>query len=185
MEGRYITKEIAYTGEELRSHWAFRTFDILGDSMVAFQGPCHVAVDRMVDLADVKADAPIRSERMLHFILEHFGGDLEKAVLRQRLLVSMIGESLTRTGVNRPLVRRGDDLFQGDGKLSVSIAAKTPVSCMIHLGLNVLSQGTPVPTVGLADMGIDPEDLARKVIDQYVEEMEQIGEAQCKVRGVL
>lgn len=184
MEGRYITREIAYTGEELRSHWAFQNFDILGDSIVAFQGPCHVALDRMVDLADVKADAPIRSERMLHLIAEHFGGDLEKAVLRQRLLVSIIGESLTGSGVNRPLVRRGDDLFQGDGKLSVSIAAKTPVSCMVHVGLNVVSRGTPVPTVGLADMDIDPEDLARKVIDRYVVEMRGIREAQCKVRGV-
>lgn len=185
MEGRYVTEEIAYTGEELRSHWAFRRFDILGDSVVAFQGPCHVAADRMVDLADVKADATIRSEGMLHLIVEHFGGDLEKAVLRQRLLVCIIGEILIGFGVGKPFVRRGDDLFQGDHKLSVSIATKTPVSCMIHVGLNVVSRGTPVPTVGLADMGIDPEDLARKVIRQYLREMQQVREAECKVRGVL
>lgn len=185
MEGRYITEEIAYTGEELRSHWAFRRFHLLGDSIVAFQGPCHVAADRMVDLADVKADAPIRSERMLHLIVEHFGGDLEKAVLRQRLLVCIIGEILIGFGVSPPFERRGDDLFHGERKLSVSIATKTPVSCMIHVGLNVVNWGTPVPTVGLADMGIDSEDLARKVIHQYLQEMQGIREAECKVRGVL
>jgi len=56
---------------------------------------------------------------------------------------------------------------------------------LIHVGLNVVSRGTPVPTVGLADMGIDPEDLARKVIRQYLREMQQVREAECKVRGVL
>lgn len=184
MEGRYIAKEIAYTGEELQSHWAYRRFHILGDSMVAFQGPCHVAVDRMVDLADVKAGAPIKSERMLHLIVEHFGDGLEKTVLRQRLLVCIIGETLTDFGVKTALVRRGDDLFQGDDKLSVSIATKTPVSSMIHVGLNVVTQGTPVPTAGLADMGIDPERLARDVIHRYINEMQGVREAQCKVRGV-
>jgi hypothetical protein len=184
MNGRYITEEIAYTGAELTSHWAYRNFDLLGDSIVGFQGACDVPTERMVDLADVKADAPIRSDRMLHLIVEHFGTDLERTVLRQRILLCIILELLNTKIRDAAVVRRGDDLFLDDAKLSVSIAAKTPVSCMIHVGLNVLTTGTPVRTVGLSDLGMDPEHLAETVIRCYIEEMEGVRRSQCKVRGI-
>ena len=34
---KFVEKKIAYTGEQLRSHWAYRSFDILGDCDAAFR----------------------------------------------------------------------------------------------------------------------------------------------------
>ena len=42
--------------------------------------------------------------------------------------------------------RKGDDLFLGEGKLSVSIATASPVSTLIHLGVNEDASGAPVTT---------------------------------------
>ncbi len=184
MHGRFVEKEIAYTGRELRSHWAYERFDLLGDSLVAFVGPCDVPLDRMADLEDVKARAPIRSDRMLHMIAEHFGIDLETTVLRQRLLVCLAVEHINGRLGGLRITRRGDDLFEGEAKLSVSIAVSTPVSTMIHLGLNVTSTGTPVRAVGLDDLGVDPRTLAEEIIRQYLEELAGMVRARCKVRGV-
>jgi hypothetical protein len=181
---KVIEEEIPYTGQELTSHWAFRRFDLLGDSLVAFTGPCDVPLDRMADLKDVKQNAPIHSTRMLHLIAEHFGVGLETAVLRQRLLICILSEILNKELQERTIHRKGDDLYEGDAKLSVSIAVKSPVSSMIHVGMNVESRGTPVRTVGLNDLGVNPESLARTAMKRYQEEMEEIAEAQCKVRGV-
>lgn len=184
MISRFIKDKTAYTGRELTSHWAFRSFDLLGDSIVAFSGPCDVSTDRMADLADVKANAPIWSERMLHFIVEHFGCGLETAILRQRLLVCIVQEILNSRLKGQTIRRKGDDLYQGDAKLSVSIAVQSPVSCMIHLGLNVENKGTPVKTAGLNDLGLEPESLAGDVMAAYLDELKGMREARCKVRGV-
>jgi len=184
MIGKFIEEEIPYTGRELSSHWAYRRFGLLGDSIVAFLGPCDLPVERMADLEDVRSDAPIRSERMLHFIVEHFGSTLESAVLRQRLLICLIAEELSQAGEVSQIVRKGDDLFRGDGKLSVSIAVRSPVSTMIHTGLNVITKGTPVKTAGLKDLDVEPEDLAAAILRRYAGEMEGIAKACCKVRGV-
>ncbi len=184
MEGRYLEKEIAYTGRELRSHWAYERFDLMGDSLVAFVGPCDVPLDRMADLEDVKARAPIRSDRMLHLIAEHFGADLETSILRQRLLVCLAAEQINgRLGQIR-IARRGDDLFDGEAKLSVSIAVATPVSTMVHLGLNVTRAGAPVRVVGLEDLGVDPRWLGEEIMRHYLEELAGVARARCKVRGV-
>jgi len=181
---KLIEQEIPYTGRELASHWAFRSFGLLGDSMVAFAGPCDVGTDRMADLVDVKADAPIWSERMLHFIVEHFGCGLETAILRQRLLICIIQEILNGGFKAQIIRRKGDDLYEGDAKLSVSIAVQSPVSCMIHVGLNIESRGTPVKTMGLNDLGVEPRALAKDVMAGYLDELEGMTEARCKVRGV-
>ncbi len=184
MIAKLIEKEIPYTGRELTSHWAYRRFGLLGDSIVAFCGSCELPVERMADLEDIRADAPIRSARMLHFIVEHFGTALETAVLRQRLLICLIAELLNRPGEVVRIVRKGDDLYRGEGKLSVSIAVQSPVSAMIHVGLNVVTEGTPVKTAGLVELGVVPEELAEKVLSRYREEMEGVARARCKVRGV-
>ena len=77
--------EIAYTGEQLRSHWILHTFGQFGDAMCAFLGPCEVPTDHLVDLADVREGAIIRARMMLHTIAEWFDADLERTILRQRL----------------------------------------------------------------------------------------------------
>jgi len=120
---------------------------------------------------------------MLHFIIEHFDRDLEKAVLRQRLLISIIVELLNVMGY-KP-VRDGDDIFIDDAKLSVSIATLSPVSSLIHVGLNIIGQGAPVKAIGLEEIGINNiGEFAQKVLFAYQNEIQSIHLACCKVRGV-
>jgi len=185
MGNKLLEGILKYDGTQLASLWAFRHHDLQGDSIVAFQGPCHVALTEMVDLADVKEEAHIYSEKMLHFIVEHFDLDLEKTVTRQRLLVAIIKEELEKQYRDLKLIRKGDDLYWQERKLSVSIATLSPVSTLIHLGLNIISDNTPVPTIGLQELGIeDIEGFAKDILQSYTEEISSINLARCKVRGV-
>jgi hypothetical protein len=182
----YITDTIAYNGTQLSSLWAFRNFSLQGDSIVSFQGPCRVKLAEMVDLEDVKNNAPIYSEKMLHFIIEHFDLDLEKTIVRQRLFIAIIKDTVQQyTGT--VLRRDGDDLFHNEKKLSVSIATLTPVSTMIHSALNVISDNVPVPAVGLIDLGLEIDKmpaLGADICGLYAKECDEIRMARCKVRGV-
>lgn len=174
----------AYTGAELRSNFAYTAFDILGDSIVAFCGPCDVARESMADLEDLKQGSRIYSENMLHFIVEHHDTDLEKGVLRQLLLVAIARDELNRS-LKEPRVRRlHSDLYDGDAKLSVSVATVTPVSSLIHLGINISSANTPVKTKGLQDYAIDPAALAIAIVKAYAADIDNLHEARCKVRWV-
>lgn len=180
----YSSEPLGYDGSQLSSLWAYRRFHIMGDSIVAFRGPCKVGLDKMVDLEDVLVGDTIYSPEMLHFIIEHFDLDLEKTVLRQRLFMAMIKEDLEEVH-GSSLIRRGDDLFWREKKLSVSIATLSPVSTMIHVGLNLRTEGTPVPTASLEQVGEkDPEGFARRLMSQYAAEAADIYLARCKVRGV-
>ncbi len=184
MQGLWIDKTMTYNGSQLSSLFAYRTFKIPGDSVVGFQGRCHVDLKEMVDMEDVLANAPVRADNMLHFLVEHFTNDLTVMVTRQRLLVVIIKETIkSLTGID--LTRQGDDLYYNGGKLSVSIATLSPVSGLIHTGLNVTNAGTPVKTASLADLDIaDVRSLAKKIIKAYVAEIESMDRACCKVRGV-
>ncbi len=176
--------ERAYTGHQLRSHWIYETFGVQGDAIVAFRGPCRVELSEMVDRADVLAGEDIRAAEMLHLIAEHFDRDLTRAVLRQRLLMCMIAEKL-QGAPEMPIPRReGDDLFVGDRKLTVSIATVSPVSTLIHVGINVDASGAPVEAVGLEEWNIDVDTLAEELLDAYTAEVADIYLATCKVRGV-
>ncbi|MFO1518631.1 MAG: DUF366 family protein [bacterium] len=181
---KFIEKEIPYTGAELRSHFIYDCFDLLGDAAVAFLGPCRVDLGRMVDLEDVKRKSPIYSEKMVHFLAEFFGMDLSRLVLLQRLWVALVFEELTKRKVGKDLRRIGDDLYDGKEKLSVSIATLTPVSGVIHLGVNISSRNTPVPTRGLQDYGIDPVDFSQAILKAFAFEAESSARATWKVRGV-
>jgi len=182
----YLEQELTYDGTQLCSHFAYRNYGILGDVILAFQGPCRVGLGEMVDLEDVRDGLFIYSPRMLSFIVEHFDPNLECAVLRQRLLVALAADILRSLSpqAKEGLVRRGDDLFLGDRKLSVSIATVSPVSSLIHFGINVLTEGTPIPTAGLAELGVEPVGFAESLMDAYLEESAGIRKARCKVRWV-
>ncbi|MBE9536464.1 MAG: DUF366 family protein [Proteobacteria bacterium] len=183
MKTKYINKRIDYTGKELHSHFAYKHFDIMGESLVAFSGGCEVKIGDLVDLADVKEKAGIYSEDMLHFIGEFFDHDLDRTILRQRLLIAIIKDVVAELS-GCPVVRRGDDIYEGEDKLSVSIATLTPVSGIIHTGINISSKNTPVPTKGLKDYGIETQAFAKTVLDRFAKEMEDVNVARCKVRGV-
>jgi len=175
--------ELTYDGTQLTSHFAYRGFGLLGDSVVAFLGPCEVKLEALVDLEDVRRNAPIYSQRMLHFLWESFALDLRGAAAFQRLMVAVVAEELRARGAVG-LIRRGDDLYVGERKLSVSIAAASPVSTLIHLGLNVTGEGAPVPALGLADLGVDAAAFAKICLERFREEYEGVLKASYKVRPV-
>lgn len=182
-------RQISYDGRQLAPHWIYRTCDLRGDVVVAFVGPCRVELSEMVDIEDVKAQAPIFSPAMLHIIAEFFTGDLHMTVYRQRLLIVTAGE-LLRQSLDRPVTRRGDDLYlpRADGtpgKLSVSIATASATSTLIHTGFNIETEGTPVPTIGLAELGVDVTTFATALLHRYADEVQDIWLARCKVRAVI
>lgn len=187
MLAQVLKAPLNYDGTQLSSLFAFRNYGLQGDSILCFRGKCQVALTEMVDLADVRDNAPIFSEDMLHFIIEHFDASLETTVVRQRLFIAIIKEVIeAKTGLT--FSRRGDDLYRDDLKLSVSIATASPVSTMIHTGLNISSQNTPVPTVGLADLGLSKDEIlpfGDLIAQKYVSEIQSIRMARCKVRGVI
>lgn len=188
MHTKWIATPIHYNGLQLRSGWIQSTSGLTGDGIVAFCGGADVPIEHMVDLEDVARNAPIFSEAMLHFIVEIFDRDLEKMVLRQRLLIAILLEELKkfpacgRAGAQ--LERRGNDLYDGNAKLSVSVATTSPVSCLIHTGLNISSHNTPVKTKGLNDYDIDPKKLALAVMARFKEELNGVAHATIKVRPV-
>lgn len=184
MKTLFIENEIKYIGSQLAPHWIYKNFKIQGDAIVAFVGECEVKLTEMVDIEDVINNEPIYSKYMLSFITEQFNVDLVEGVFRQRLLVTCIKEALERRGF---FVRRnGDDLFVNDKKLSVSIATKSMTSVLIHTGLNILSDGAPIPVSGLgSDLGIeDIKEFAQEIMQKYSDEIEDIILASTKVRGV-
>ena len=73
------------------------------------------------------------------------------------------------------------------GKLSVSIAAKSMNSVLIHFAMNIDSEGTPVRAAGLkTDMGFENiSQIAENIMNRYTCECEEIIIASCKVRGII
>lgn len=179
----FIDKPIDYLGNQLAPHWIYSNFNVLGDAIVGFIGAANVTVERMVDLVDVQDKAFIYSPLMLHFIVEHFDTNLTMAILKQRILIVCIKDELEQLEIIPS--RRGDDLYINQRKLSVSIATQSMVSTLIHVGLNIKTTGTPVPAIGLEELGVpDVKAFALNVMNRYKQELEKIYEARCKVRGV-
>ena len=184
MQVKWIEQIIDYDGSQLAPHWIFKNFQVLGNSLVAFTGKCDVALDKMVDLVDVQQQKPIFSQNMLHFMGEFFGISLETTILYQRLLVSLAHQELVARTKKSHLVRGGNDLYDEDAKLSVSIATASPVSTLIHFGINIESKGTPVKTKGLLDYGIESQDLGKALLESFKHEFLSTQEARSKVRPV-
>ncbi|NUM87800.1 MAG: DUF366 family protein [Bdellovibrionales bacterium] len=182
---RWLSESIPYTGAELRPHWISRRTEHFGSAIVAFQGPCRVATTELVDREDSMAGAVIEARQMLHFLGEFFEGNLDLWIVWQRLFVASFLEELRPRAGGSSWERSGNDLFLVDGasrrKLSVSIVTATPVSCLFHFGVNVDAGGAPVPAVGLSELGIDAEPLARAVLDRWSRELVSAARARCKV----
>jgi uncharacterized protein len=188
MKSKFIEHEICYTGKELAPHWIYKSFNIQGDAIISFVGECEVKITEMVDISDVLANSPIYSKKMVHFIVEHFNIPLIEGVLRQRMLVNIAREVIIKNLPDKNyLVRKGDDLFYNEGKLSVSIAAKSINSVLIHLGINIDSVDAPVHAAGLdSEMNIkNHEEIAEQIMVNYCKECDEIINASCKVRGVI
>ena len=184
MKTGWISAITKYDGTQLKSKWIQEVSGLEGNAVVAFSGPADVPIEHMVDLEDVARNAPIFSEEMLHFIIEIFDKDLEKMVLRQRLLITILHETLLQYPQCSKIVRNGDDLYDGDCKLSVSIATSSPVSCLIHTGINISSKNTPVLTKGLRDYNIETKELGQEIMRRFAKELSEIQHATTKVRQV-
>ena len=181
MRFHWIENEINYDGSQLRSHWIRETTGIEGDAIVAFVGPCNVAPEHMVDLEDRTAGSVIRAKKMLHFIVECFSVNIFEAVLLQRLLTA---DALEELRIFMPDLRReGDDLYKGERKLSVSIATVSPVSGLIHLGINIDAEGAPVPAAQIPE-NVDIKQLAEKIGKRFCEEFESARRSTWKVKWV-
>jgi hypothetical protein len=185
MRSRFIKDEIIYTGAQLNSLYALDTFGVAGDSIISFIGPSDVPIRDIVDIEDQKAGKRIASPRMLHFIAEHFESDLEKTILRQYLLIDIL-KDVVNEKIGKPIVRRvGNDLFDNDHKLTITTATASPVSCLFHVGINVIAPDEPTAKAkGLSNYNLDPMVVAPEVLDRYTKEIERIALTRCKVRWV-
>lgn len=185
MQIKFLGQNINYDGSQLRSHWIFDTTELSGNAAVAFVGGCNVLPEYMVDLADKNAGCKIYSEDMLHFIVERFDCSLNEMILHQRLFVAIMNEELgSRRSLNSTIVRNGNDLYDGDAKLNVSIATASPVSCLMHVGINISSKNTPVKTKSLNDYGINPKSFAENALKKYKDEVEGVKIAREKAKWV-
>jgi hypothetical protein len=179
----------AYTGPELRPHFILSTFGVRGSAIVAFKGPCKVETAELVDWEDRIEKDRIESACMLHFLGEFFGLSLREGVFFQRLFVASLYENLFNSlpQLSKAEFRRqGDDLFFKERKLSVSIVTASPVSVVMHTGLNIDPSGAPVAAVGLSELGIaHPLEWAQAFLQSVQQEWESIEWACTKVRPVI
>jgi hypothetical protein len=180
VKAKFLETGELYDGSQLVSLRSYLKHELLGDSIVAWIGACDVSLEHMVDGEDLLENASIRGDKMVHFIVEKFDSTLLAAVALQRLLASIVKDVL---GESR-MIRDGDDLFLDGKKLSISIATQSPVSSLIHFAVNVTNAGTPVPTLSLEDLKVEPREFANEVMKRFVDEVASIREATQKVRWV-
>lgn len=193
MKGKYLKgKTIEYDGSQLSPLWAYTSFDVQGDSIVSFRGPCNIAEEFMVDIEDKRKNLEISSADMLHFIVEYFGVGIDTIVLVQRLLISTAVDLLRESVYEEAEVEREFDNIYAfapeenqRGKLSVSVATVSVVSGLIHLGLNITSEGTPVKAAGLEEIGVEDFDkFAVELARRFIEEIKNTKMDASKVRPV-
>lgn len=199
IQSRLIEDQMPYTGPELRPHFILQKWNLRGSALAAFIGPCEVKTEHLVDWEDRLENDFIRSKLMVHFLGEFFGITLTEGVLYQRLFMAIAGDEIARTtGVD--ISRSGDDLFWIDSegvqrKLSVSIVTASPVSVLLHAGINLDATGAPVEAAGLFDLGMGVDDaaqgmqeiheLVRRILGLFEEEVRSVEWACAKVRPVV
>src|SRR6185312_1159611 len=117
---------------------------------------------------------------------EFFGMSLNEGVLTQRFFMATIADVLNEGQSKARVTRRGDDLFALERKLSVSIVTASPVSVLLHAGLNIDPTGAPVPAIGLEELGFRKrEALFRLIQERFLEEWNDMKWACTKVRPVV
>ncbi len=189
---QFLDQPQTYSGKELRPHWVLEKTGNYGSGIAVFQGACKVPTENLVDWEDKLARDFIEARSMLHFIGEFFEINLHLGIAYQRLFMVWAERILKKFSLQGGVVERsGDDLFwikeNKRLKMSVSIATVSPVSCLIHWGINLESQGSPVPAVGLKDLGLNETEVlsfAKELLERYIFELEEIKRAQFKVKPV-
>jgi len=179
-----------YTGAELHHAFAYEEAFQLGPTISFFIGPAEVK-EHLVDLEDALHDDFIKSERMVHFIIEIPNISIQETVVWQRFFIRLIAEKLIKEVEGVDIEIDGDDLMVEGQKLSVSIATLSQFSGLIHVGINVhVGAGCPVDAIGLADFGaLDSHSegdykWASDVAINFANEQKDIVKASYKVIGV-
>jgi len=185
MKFKILPRPHDLSGEELRAHWAYKNFGLQGDSIVAFRGLFDVPHELWIDLDPTIQKSDIHSADMLHFVVEHFNSTLRETLLRQYILVSILEEKLLHrmSDVEHRLVRLGEDLFDGENRLTVTAAGSTPVSNKLHLGIYIDPEFLK-GVHGLKAYNIKALELAEIVINQYRAEMRRLEEKSWRIRAI-
>jgi len=162
-----LEHEECYDGSQLSPLWALSK-RVKGDSIVAFKGPMNV-----VDIKDAE-DTDIRGDELIHFIMERFSNPptMMEAYLIQRLFLCCLCDVLREEGFD--VVRKGGDLYMGEGKLTVSIASISPSSEKFHCGVNLTTSGTPEDVEVSAIHVKDWKAFAENVAMRFVSELDDI-----------
>jgi hypothetical protein len=152
MINHFVQENTCYDGSQIQPLWGLDQIGIKGSSIVSWIGSMEIDPSKIIDVEDVGLE--IKSNEMIHFIVEHFDcqpTNIKLCYHRQRILVMILKDELAQWGVQ--CNRSGDDLFIGNGKLTVSIATISATSMKIHLGINITSDGTPkdVETIGILE----------------------------------
>ena len=100
-------------------------------------------------------------------------------------MLDVCNEELGKLKKTQFLHRTGDDLWLGNRKLSVSIVTATPVSVLMHVGINIDPAGAPVPAIGLAELGLDPTQIMRSFSERFLKEWNDMKWACTKVRPMV
>ena len=178
-----LDRALTYDGSQLATAFFDARAPGADDALVSFEGEADVPVGNLVDTEDAEAGAFIWSPLMAHVLVEHRGVGLMEGVWRQRLLVRLAADWIaSRSG--RAVRVRGNDLFVNDGKLSVSVATRSPRGVLMHLGVNVDTEGTPVRAAGLRDLHIPAREFLAAIARLYAEEAGSVAHAAGKVRPV-
>ncbi len=184
MRSKFIKEEMNFTGEQVRSLFAYDTFNILGDSIVAFIGTCDVSLKEIVDLELAKGGKrPPYCSKMLHFIAEHFELDLEKAILREYLLLNIVKDLINEKLERNAIKRVGTELYENDARIAFSLASSSPVSSLVYVGVALVSSEEGKVN-GLENYSIDAVSFANEVMDRYTKESERISQLRCRTRWV-
>lgn len=181
-----VSERQDYDGTQLCSAFVLQRAPIAesDDVVLLFEGAADVPVEHLVDTEDAENDRPIGSPLMAHVIVFHRRMELAHAVLAQRLLGRLAADWIrARAGLD--VTVRGDDLYVGEGKLSVSVATRCPHGALIHFGVNIDTEGTPVRTAGLRELRLEAGEFLRAIGRLYTEEMASAHHAEHKVREVL
>ncbi len=185
-----LDRNLSYTGPELKPHFLLTQMGMKGSAVLGFIGPCEVKTDSMVDWEDRLAKDFIRAKLMLHFLGEFFGISLREAVYLQRIFMAIAGQVIAQE-TKHIVSRDGDDLFVDGKKLSVSIVTASPVSMLLHVGINIDSEGAPVSATGLKDLNAalglrdGASRMAELILKSFEEEVRSVEWACAKVRPVM
>jgi len=182
MKSLFLEENTNYTGPQLRSLYLYEK-GLKGDGIISWVGPCNVKTTDLVDGEDRLSDDFIKSKEMVHFLAEFFHKDIFFGICIQRLIAEIVIDVLNEFSKEK-FERRGDDIYCNDKKLNVSIATVSPVSTVIHFGVNVDAGGAPVAAIGLKDLGVDAKFFSEQVLSRVQKEVLEIYEASVKVYTV-